>query len=94
MDMDFVCNVCNSLHVSWYVMLAVTLTPMVVKISRSFALLYLIIYAFVCAWVVTCSVYDDDDDDAEDSPSPAVAKMKSKMDEKVFLFRKIKLQDA
>ena len=74
-------------------MLAVTLTPMVVKISRSFALLYLIIYAFVCAWVVTCSVYDDDDD-AEDSPSPAVAKMKSKMDEKVFLFKKIKLQDA
>jgi hypothetical protein len=92
MDMEFVFNVCTALHVSWYVMVVVTLLPMVVLISRSFALLYLIIYAFVCAWVVTCSVYDD----AKSSSflSAEVACLKSNVDEKVFIFRKIKLQDA
>jgi hypothetical protein len=110
--MEFICDAYSTLHVSWYAMVFVTVLPMVATISRSFAFMYLIIYAIVCVWVVMYGIIINTTttttggNNNNNNYNPLVpfgaTRMMTTMtsnnnkgmdDEKVFIFRKIKLQD-
>lgn len=93
-----VCEVYCALHVSWVATVCLTVLPMVVHVPRSYAFLYLIVYGMANAWVVMCAVgfaknpFFQDLLMQQKPDAVIIPNLLSKMDEKVYIFRKIKLQ--
>ena len=80
--MDFVETILSSLPISWYVMVVLTIAPMVVSIPRVLTLVYLICYAVAGVWLVYCGI-----------PEKQTKKMGAKMDDRLLMFTRLKLQD-
>jgi hypothetical protein len=83
--MEFTENILSSLPASFYFMVALTIVPMAVQIPRLFTLVYLVVYALAGAWLVFSGIPERQ---AKNSKNVG-----AKMDDRLSLFARIKLQD-
>jgi hypothetical protein len=83
--MQFVEEALSSLHPSFYTMLFFTIIPMVISIPRVWTFAFLLAYSFSGAWVVYCAIPE----------RPAKKSLVgARMDDRMGLFRHLKLQDS
>ena len=86
--MEFIYNAIASLHASWYTMAFFTVLPMVVAVNRQLSLAYLVVYAMTGAWLVMCGLPEERPVRSETSL------LASKFDDRMLLFKAIKLRDS
>lgn len=83
---QFIENALASLHVSWYIMLFLTVVPVVLSIPRQLSLMYLLVYAISGACVIVYGIPEPQK--KEESGNFLL----SKMDDKTRIFQAIKLR--